>query len=563
MTNVDFTYPKILDAFAPIVHGRTESHAFLVWFLMHFMRLDDTEAQDAVCDGPDDKGIDGIYVDSNLEAVFVFQCKLVQNERRTLGDTQLKEFIGTLSQFTSADDIATLQASTSNSELSHLLEAEKIATNISDGYKVIGMFVTNIGRDANATAYLSGRDDLQLFDKQELERRYIPVGPTEATGAPVTFDVFGYDFSEYKIGDVKVLFAPLKARELVMLDGIENSELFAWNVRGSLGRTKVNRDIGKSIDDPSEHKHFLLFHNGLTVLCEELNHEDDKITIEKYSVVNGCQSLTSLYDHAAKLTDELRVMTRLIELPPEHELADKVTHHSNNQNPINARDLQSNSVVQRRLQNEINRDYPGTVFYRIKRGEPEQASEVIENDEAGRLLLAFDLRQPWVCHQSYKILDELHAAIFARPEVNSHRIVAMIDLLGSIATASSAIENRFIGAYRLTRYFLMYLLREALETDDEGRRFCKDPSFFLSVPNGRVKLRMAIEPVLGDLIIDFNAELREREEAGIPFDYKREFKSANPVRELSRVIIPQYQKAVQRNRATSFGAEWTGRCEAN
>ena len=223
---------------------------------------------------------------------------------------------------------------------------------------------------------------------------------------------------------------------------------------------------------------------------------------------------------------------------------------------INARDLQSNSVVQRRLQNEINRDYVGSVFYRIKRGEPEQASEVIENDEAGRLLLAFDLKQPWVCHQSYKILDELHAAIFARPDVNSHRVVAMVDLLEAITSASSNIENRLIGTYRLTRYFLMYLLREALETDDEGRRLCRDPSVFLSVPNGRVKLRGAIEPVLGDLVIDLNAELRDREEAGNPFDYKRQFKSATSVRELGRVIIPQYQKAVQRDRATSFGAEW-------
>ena len=556
MADIDFSYPKVLDLLEPITGGRTESHSFLVWFLMHFMRLEDTEAQDAVCDGPDDKGVDGIYVDSNLETIYVIQCKLVHNERRTLGDTQLKEFVGTLSQFASPDDIAALQTSTSNLELSNLLQSEMISAKVSEGYNVKGIFVINIGGDANATEFLSGRDDLQLFDKNELERRYIPVGPTAATGAPVAFDVFGYDCSEYKIENVKVLFAPLKARELITLEGIENRELFAWNVRGSLGRTKVNRDIGKSIDDPSEHKNFLLFHNGLTVLCEEVNHKDDKITIEKYSVVNGCQSLTSLFDHSASLTDELRVMTRLIELPPEHELADKVTNRSNNQNPINARDLQSNSVVQRRLQTEVSQHYSDTVFYRIKRGEPEQASEVIENDEAGRLLLAFDLRQPWVCHQSYKILDELHAEIFARPEVNSHRVVAMVDLFAGVISASTAIENRLIGTYRLTRYFLMYLLREALETDAEGLRFCKDPSSFLLAQNGREKLRGSIEPVLSDLVIDFNAELREREEAGTPFDYKREFKSAKSVRELSRVIIPQYQKAVQRDRATAFGAEW-------
>ena len=70
-----------------------------MWFLKNYYRLDEINAVDAVCDGMDDKGIDGIYVDHNLETVDVFQCKLVQNATKTLGDTQLKEFVGTLSQF--------------------------------------------------------------------------------------------------------------------------------------------------------------------------------------------------------------------------------------------------------------------------------------------------------------------------------------------------------------------------------------------------------------------------------------------------------------------------------
>ena len=147
---------------------------------------------------------------------------------------------------------------------------------------------------------------------------------------------------------------------------------------------------------------------------------------------------------------------------------------------------------------------------------------------------------------------------FARPEVNSHRLVAMVDLLAVISSCSTDIKNELIGNYRLTRYFLMYLLREALETDDQGRRLCRDPEEFLSRRDGRQKLRRSIAPVVGDLVIDLNAELLDREETGNPFDYKRQFKSAGAVRELARAIIPQYQKAVQRGRATSFGNEWEG-----
>lgn len=554
---LDLTYPGILSTIkASLVPGRTESHALLVWFLQHYFRLDELEAQETVCDGPDDKGIDGIYVDNNLETVFAFQCKLVQNPRRTLGDTQLKEFVGSLDQFRCPEEIREIANSTANIELSRLLTSANVPKLISDGFAVKGVFVTNIQRDANATSYLDGREDISLFDKQALAENFVPVGPTEPVGTPVTFDVFGYDCAQYQIEDVKVVFAPLRGSDLIRLDGIASNELFAWNVRGSLGRTKVNKDIGRSIDNPSEHKNFLLYHNGLTILCQKLDRVGDKITISKYSVVNGCQSLTSLFDHRSKITDDLRILTRLIELAPDHELAEMITHHSNNQNPINARDLQSNSTIQRRLQNEIDDQYGGQVFYRIKRGEPDRPYQVVDNDEAGRLLLAFDLKEPWTCHQSYKILDELHSDIFARPEVNAHRIVAVSDLQATIQSCMVDVENRMLASYRLCQYFLLYLLRQALELDDQGKAFCADPNTFISQTEGRLRLRACAERIVKDIIIDLNAEVRERAEANNPFDFKRELKSPNPVRELARSIIPQYQKAVTRGRACSFGQEW-------
>ncbi len=556
-TTLDLTYPKILSSFkTSLVSGRTESHALLVWFLQHYFRLDELEAQETVCDGPDDKGVDGIYVDNNLETVFVFQCKLVQNPIRTLGDTQLKEFVGSLDQFRDPQKISDITATTANAELSRLLASANVAQLVHDGFAVKGVFVTNIDRDANATSYLKDRDDIRLFDKQELALNYVPAGPTEPVGTPVTFDVFGYDCAQYQIEDVKVIFAPLKGNDLIRLDGIASSELFAWNVRGSLGRTKVNKDIGRSIDSPTEHRNFLLYHNGLTILCQQLDREGDKITIAKYSVVNGCQSLTSLFDHRLKITDDLRILARLIEIAPNHPLAEKITHHSNNQNPINARDLQSNSTIQRRLQNEMEEKFAGLVFYRIKRGEPDKSNQVIDNDEAGRLLLAFDLKQPWTCHQTYKILDELHGEIFARPEVNAARIVAVTDLQTTIQSCMGDVENRMLASYRLCQYFLLYLLRQALELDDQGKAFCASPEKFISQPDGRSRLRSCAARIVKDIIIDLNAEIRERADAHKPFDFKRELKSSNPVRELATSIIPQYQKAVSRGRACSFGQEW-------
>jgi hypothetical protein len=241
-------YPALLHTInKELASGRSESHAFLLWFLKNYYRLDEIDAADAVCDGPDDKGIDGIYVDQNLETVHVFQCKLVQNPAKTLGDTQLKEFVGSLAQIHDPKRLTEIASTTSNVELASLLKSENVATKIADGYTVSGVFVTNITGDRNAAEYLEAQEGLTLYDKRALEALYVPAGPTEPIGNPIAFDVFGYECIQCNIGDARAVFAPLKATDLVNLDGIASNELFAWNVRGSLGRTKVNKDISRSI----------------------------------------------------------------------------------------------------------------------------------------------------------------------------------------------------------------------------------------------------------------------------------------------------------------------------
>jgi hypothetical protein len=559
MNTIDLSYPGIRSVISNhLVAGRTESRALLAWFLEHFYRLEETDAQDAVCDGPDDKGIDGIYVDDNLERIDVLQSRLVL-KNKGLGDVQLKEFRGTLSQFDKPSKVTALAAGTRNLELRNLINSAGVVDKLRKGYAVRGVFVTNAMRNADATKYLRGEPSLNLYDRQGLTDGYVPTGPTPAVGKPVTFDIFGFDSAEYQAGNIRILVAPLSATDLIKLDGLPSGELFAWNVRQSLGRTKVNKDIGRSIGEVSEHKNFLLYHNGLTILCKSVKLRKEKITISGYSVVNGCQSLTSLYDHRQQVSGELRILARLIELPPDDELAEKITHHSNNQNPINARDLQANSTLQRRLQNEFASLFGGIAFYAIKRGEKPSISgqEVIENDAAARILLAFDLQEPWTSHQTYKLFDELHTAIFARPEVNALRIMVQSDAYAAFLEVIDQIEDPLIRGYRLTDYFILYLLRIALDQDKEGKAFVVDPSQFVRNVADRAKLKKVLKRVLSDVIIDFNAEIRDRVANGNPLDYKRELKSASAVRSLARSIIPVYQKAVSRGRASSFGGEWT------
>jgi hypothetical protein len=179
---------------------------------------------------------------------------------------------------------------------------------------------------------------------------------------------------------------------------------------------------------------------------------------------------------------------------------------------------------------------------------------VITNEEAARLLLAFDLQQPWSCHQSYRLFDELHSEIFGRPEVTASRIAALHVLHRAVLVKLSSLKNQLAANYSLTQYFLLYILRQALEVDSEGALFIQRPDDILDRV-GSKQLQGIIENIVGDLIVDLNAELDERVAANNAFDHKRELKSPTAVRSLAKEILPSYEKAIRRDRATSFSAE--------
>jgi AIPR protein len=558
VASLNLTYPAILEHFGKHkVSGRTESRSFLGWFLENYFRLDQLHVEDSICDGTDDKGVDGIYVDSTLEVVYVFQAKLMQKDSRTLGDSALREFAGTLRQFDSPQNVKALADSTGNVELKNLILDEDMTAKIETGYEVRGVFLTNAALDRNGKLYLAANSQITVYDRNRLKNEWLPMGNTEPVEKEIAFHLDGLGHIEYKTENASVFVVSLRATELVQMAGIESQALFEWNVRQSLGRTNVNRAIAESVASPAEHKNFMLYHNGLTVLAIDvaLDEDADELRIDRYSVVNGAQSLSTLYDKRSGVSEDLRLLARVIRLHPATDLAAMITRNSNNQNAIGARDLQSNSVIQKRLKEEFARSFGKQFSYEIKRGEQTYGERVITNEDAAKVLLAFDVEQPWACHQSYRLFDDLHSNIFGRPVVTAERIVGLIAVRDAVEASLKNLDNQIAAYYSLTSYFVMYLVKQALQLDPLGKEFCQDPGRFVR-DRGFDAVVKIVGQISDDLIVDLNAELAERGEAGKPFDHKRELKSANAVRTLRSEVLPSYQKAVSRKRASSFTEEW-------
>jgi hypothetical protein len=118
-----------------------------------------------------------------------------------------------------------------------------------------------------------------------------------------------------------------------------------------------------------------------------------------------------------------------------------ITENSNNQNAIKPRDLRSNHAIMLRLQKEMSTNSSGYVF-EIKRGEQAPPGrKVIQNDDCGRAILAFDVQEPSSAHQIYKVFDEKYAEIFGRPEVTAERVIFITELTLAVAEAMAEVKT--------------------------------------------------------------------------------------------------------------------------
>lgn len=518
----------------------------------NYYRLEDVDARDAICDKPNDKGVDGLFVDDTIEEIHVLQTKLRQKDNPK-GERDLKDLVATLTQFDDRDAVERLEDGTASPELKRLLRDQKISRKIEAGYEVRGVLITNVGMDENAVEFLSHNPEIHVYDQSRLASEYVDVNLPEGIRGDFRFTAED-GYLEYAAGtSARMGLFLANANELIQLSGLGDQTLFFLNVRLSLGNTSVNKGIRSSIVDQSEHVKFSLFHNGITLLAEKVDFEEDRVKVTNYVVVNGAQSLTALYKNRDDITSDLRLLLRVVEVGGDLELARQITTISNNQNSIKPRDLRSNNAIQTRLKGEFESQFGENYYFVIKQGEPKKKGVRIENDEAGRLLMAFDLRRPWNAHQIYRVFDDDYSQIFGRPQVTASRIVFAYRMSQLATEALGDMVDRKVASYRLTRYFLLYCLREILELSEFGKSLVAKPELYLRSASWS-DIEKQVKDILIGLVSDFEDDLEEIEDE---FDYKAQLKSPLRVPVLAKSLIKSYQRDLRRDRVDNLDDEFT------
>lgn len=535
------------------VGSRSESSALLAWFLDVVWRMDPSDIEDAICDGTGDMGIDALVVDDDLKEITIIQSKHRLNEERTQGNTELQTQVGAAVYFDGPERIDQLVAATNNAELLQLLERLKIRERVADGAHVTRLvFVTNAALDANGAAYTEAMADrdppLDVWDRARLapvaertrrpelrEEQRILTAAVPPMASPLN------DATELAVGLID-------AEQLVRLPGIEDLSLFNRNVRLGLDRrTRINREIGDTVQRIAEHPLFPAYHNGLTMLTYGIEVAGNEIHLDGFTVVNGCQSLLTLHDNRTSLSPELKVLVKVVKVDRHSDLSDTITYRTNNQNPVDIRDQRSTDPIQRDLQAQVRDLYGDRLSYGIRAGE-RFTGDVLDNQAAAQLIMAVYLGEPWAAVRKVRLFDEDYRRIFNR-SITGHRLYLLHLIDGVISSVRSELRDDLRASFASIRLTLAYLLGKVIELTPAGEALLQTPQRWL--PEQTESVVDVFTDLARDIVESVNLYLESKEEEaqakGENFDPKVAFKSRSGVGGVEQAVLSHSRRQARRD----------------
>jgi hypothetical protein len=290
-----------------------DGQRFVAWYLRRVLLRSPEETRQEITDGPHDKQIDAAVVDDDARKITIVQGKFI---KENLVDAEpLREVLGAWLRL---QDLDGLQKD-ANERLRERLEAVRRA--IDDEYELEFELLTTGDLTSAAQA------DLRAFATQMSEFEDFPVtfqlvntvvlrtrlAEAESKELPIITHSFALSKGKYLEMDIRgtrSIVAALPLKDCLGIPGITDGRLFRKNVRQSLGQNnKVNKGMRHTLEG-ERIQDFFFYHNGITALCKkfDLKEETGQLTITDLSVVNGCQSLTTIYSSSQSIRRDQAMM---------------------------------------------------------------------------------------------------------------------------------------------------------------------------------------------------------------------------------------------------------------
>lgn len=443
---------------------------FVAWYLRRVLLRSAVEARQEITDGADDKQIDAIVVDDENRRVLVIQGKFIDS-----GVVDAEPVREVLAAWIRLQDLDALQRDC-NERLKERLESVRQA--LEDDYEVQFELLTTgdltpAARDelaafsARLEKDVSFPADVELVDSEVLETR---LAEAEAKDLPALNHEIAIDPTSAMFIDMRgtrSVIAVVSLRECLRLPGITDGRLFRKNVRQSLGAgNKVNRALRSTIRGERV-RDFFFYHNGITIICRRFSVNESRtlLRLEDLSVVNGCQSLTTIYSASQRIRalpeDEAQILFRFYEIP-QRDLADRISVNTNSQSAVKPRDLRSNDRVMLSLKKAYEARYPNGFFVTqrgAQRPPDRDATKTVDCADLAKALMAWQCQRPNIAYNEKKLFDEYYKTLF-RPDYDPASIYTLQTWMNHINDAwpNLALRDALKAGKSYARFHVLYAI---------------------------------------------------------------------------------------------------------
>ncbi|MCC6797324.1 MAG: AIPR family protein [Candidatus Hydrogenedentes bacterium] len=150
----------------------------------------------------------------------------------------------------------------------------------------------------------------------------------------------------------------ISGKQLQHLYRKHRQKLFAMNIRNYVGDTSTNKQIKATAKSDADN--FFFYNNGISAVATNItaDPERDELVCERFSIINGAQTVTSIFDSynndPTREAERTEVLLRVSEISlsgtvEDGDFIDNLTRYNNTQNAIKVPDFRSNDRVQSKL----------------------------------------------------------------------------------------------------------------------------------------------------------------------------------------------------------------------
>lgn len=335
------------------LRGRvSREKAFAAWYAINFYSIDEDDALDAAAaDGGNDQGIDLVFVDEASENLMIIQAHCPGNTTKVTPKAKWDQVLASLPYIKNPKALR----DQGRSDLAELIEsANKDHRDLSLTLGLISLGQTSESITSALSVSKKSDHDISYFysAQDELIAQYKAI-VLDGGGIAEDHIDLSASYFEDKGEYGRAIVGSVSASELQRLHNDYPQELFAGNIRLFLGARKggINEQIIKTAKE--QPGLFWALNNGITIVADTVevkkSEVKNRIKLTRFSIVNGCQTTSSLVH--AEADPAAKVLVRII--AAKQNIRTDIVRYNNSQNAVRIWSVRSADNIQKSLRKEF------------------------------------------------------------------------------------------------------------------------------------------------------------------------------------------------------------------